>query len=222
MTSPESPPPLHPLPPMALARGRVHEMTGPARLTLAALAAGVAQAEGPVLWLRPAWRSERLCAQGLAALMPDPGALVIVDCPKAVDVLWGMEEVLRAGCVALAVAELAEPPDLKQVRRMHLAAADGLARNRRAGGLAPLGLIAACEVADSRITGVESRWALHPLPPDDTPPPPPMPGLRARGRWRLERLMMRGLPPQEWRLSGGSGAVVRQDRGQALVGANPT
>lgn len=186
--------PLCPLPQMSLARGRVHECAGPARRTLAALIAGAAQGEGPVLWLRPGWRGEGLCPQGLAALMPDPGALIMVNCPRPVDILWSMEEALRAGCVALVVAEIAEMPDLTQVRRLHLAAEEGLARNRLAGRLspAPLGVVLAHEVADCRVAGVESRWALHPLPPAGQGSP----------RWRLDRQLMRGQPPTDWEVRG--------------------
>jgi hypothetical protein len=51
-----------------------------------------------------------------------------------------------------------------------------------------LGLLYAQETAASRIPGVESRWALHPMPPQ--------PG---RGvRWRLDRQLMRGQPPCDW------------------------
>ena len=182
----DSLPPLAPLPRMALVRGRLHEVTGPARHALAARAAGAAMAEGPVLWLRPAWATEGLCAQGLAGLMPDPGALVLVRCPKPVDVLWSAEEALRSGAVALVIAELAEAPDLRQVRRLHLAAAEGVARGAPRGR-APLALALMSETADSRLAGVESRWALHPLP-------------GGPARWRLDRLLARGLPPQDWEL----------------------
>ena len=196
-TGPLPPPaPLAPLPQMTLARGRVHELTGPSRTTLAALAAAVAQAEGPVLWLRPGWRSEQLCPQGLRALLPDPGALIVVPCARPVDVLWSLEEALRAGCVALVLAELADAPDLRALRRLHLAAGEGLARNRQAGRVlpAPLGLVMACDSADSRIAGVESRWALHPLAPT--------PEAR-RQRWRLDRLLTRSQPPRDWEIDGG-------------------
>ncbi|MCW1932663.1 ImuA family protein [Pararhodobacter zhoushanensis] len=191
-----SPAPLAPLPQMTLARGRVHELTGPARTTLAALAAAVAQGEGPVVWLRPGWRNEQLCPQGLRALLPDPGALIVVPCAKPVDVLWSLEEALRAGCVALVLAELADAPDLRALRRLHLAAGEGLARNRQAGRVlpAPLGLVMACDSADSRIAGVESRWALHPLAPT--------PDAR-RQRWRLDRLLTRSQPPRDWEIDGG-------------------
>lgn len=192
-----APMPLQPLPQMGLARGRVHEVAGPARRTLAAVIAGAAQAEGPVLWLRPGWRGEGLCPQGLARLLPDPGALIMVNCARPVDIVWSMEEALRAGCVALVIAEIAEVPDLRQVRRLHLAAGDGLARNRAAGRLtpAPLGVVLGYEVADGRVAGVESRWALHPLPPVAAGPP----------RWRLDRQLVRGLPPKDWEVQVGGG-----------------
>lgn len=189
-----APPPLCPAPPLAFARGRVHEVTGPARRTLAALLAGAAQAEGPVLWLRADWQRERLCPQGLAGLA-DPGALITLNCPRAGDVLWCMEEALRAGCVALVIAEISVPPDLRQLRRLHLAAAEGVARNRTgarsdSATLAPLGLVMDDTRADSRVAGVETRWALHPLPGEGA----------GSGAWRLERCHARALPPAQWRL----------------------
>lgn len=185
-------PPLAPLPQMTLARGRVHEVAGPARRTLAALVAGAAQAEGPVLWLQPRWALEGLCPQGLRPLVRDPGALILARAGSTVDLLWSLEEALRAGCIALALAELPEPPDLRQIRRLHLAAEEGLMRNRRAGRQrpAPLGLILAQDRAEGRSPGVESRWALHPLP---------------GAGWRLDRLLARGQPPADWTLTTLSG-----------------
>jgi protein ImuA len=194
-------PPLAPLPVMALARGRVHEATGPGRRTLAAMAAGVAQAEGPVLWLRPAWRREGLYPGGLKRFA-DPGALITVACPRRDDVLWAAEEALRAGCVALVVAELPVAPDLRQVRRLHLAAAEGVARARAARGggrTLPLGLVLAAEAPDSALAGVESRWSLAPLPPQRGVAP-----VEWRGEvlpvWRLDRLRARDAPPATWRV----------------------
>jgi protein ImuA len=177
--------PLSPLPPMALARGRAHEVTGPARRLLAAIAAGAAQSEGPVMWLKPAWRREGFCPQGLLPFA-DPGALVQLACPREADILWSMEEALRAGCVALVVAEVARAPDLRQLRRLHLAAAEGGAR----GKLSPLGLLLAQEQADSRIAGVESRWSLAPWPEG---------GVHG---WELSRLHARNAPPARWRVQG--------------------
>jgi protein ImuA len=184
---------------MALTRGRVHEATGPARRTLAAMAAGAAQAEGPVMWLRPAWRREGLYPPGLIRFA-DPGALITLDCPRRDDVLWAAEEALRAGCVALVVAELPVAPDLRQVRRLHLAAAEGVARARVGTGLlAPLGLVMAAEAPDSALAGVESRWALAPLPPTTDPPQALWRG-EALPIWRLDRLRARDAAPAAWRV----------------------
>jgi protein ImuA len=194
-------PPLAVLPPLSLARGRVHEATGPARRTLAAMVTGAAQAEGPVMWLRPAWRREGLYPAGLIRFA-DPGALITVACPKRDDVLWAAEEALRAGCVALVVAELPVVPDLRQVRRLHLAAAEGVARAQAARGggrIAPLGLVLAAEAPDSALAGVESRWSLAPLPPRRGVPPVEWRG-EALPAWRLERLRARDAPPGAWQL----------------------
>lgn len=207
-------PPLAVLPQMALARGRLHEVTGPSRRVLAALAAGAAEGEGPVIWFRPAWRVEGLNPMGLLGLMRDPGALVQVACPRAEDVLWGMEEALRAGCAALVVGEIASAPDLRQVRRLHLAAAEGVSRNRLAGRQvpAPLGLVLDAETAESRLPGVETRWALHPLPPLIGG----LPGMERR-RWRLDRLLARSQPPRDWVLTGRQRPEEEEGAGQRLL-----
>ncbi|WP_245243044.1 hypothetical protein [Pararhodobacter sp. SW119] len=190
-------PPLDLVPMMGLARGRVHEVCGLSRHVLALALAGRAQAEGPVLWLRPSWGAEGFHPRGMRPFA-DPGALIFVACPRAPDILWTAEEALSSGAVALVVAELAAPPDLRQVRRLHRAAAAGVAR---AGGLAgvgkgqcaPLGVLTMQERADSRIAGVESRWALHPL----------LAAGADRPAWRLERLQARAAPPGAWPLRAG-------------------
>lgn len=219
------PAPLRPLAPMSLSRGRVHELTGSARHVLAATAAIAAAREGPVLWLRPGWRADTLCPQGLRGLAAGDTALldglIMAEAPREGDILWSMEEALRAGCVALVVAEIGPVPDLRQIRRLHMAAAEGLARNGSAKAgpgtghkgepapdLAPLGLLLAQERADSRIAGIETRWALQRLPPDRTldrasdraPEPPTRSGNRHEigPSWRLERRHARAAPPAEW------------------------
>lgn len=190
-------PPLSPFPQMPLARGRVHELTGTARHSLAALTAGVAQKDGPVFWLRPDWCPETLCPQGLAPLLWNPSALIMVRCTQPIDILWGMEEILRSGCAALVIGEVAEPlPDLRQTRRLHLAAADGATRAQlsKSGTPPPTGLILANHTAQSRIAGVESRWALHHCAPAHHT-------RKALQTWRLDRLLMRGLPPKDWQVT---------------------
>lgn len=214
-------PPLDPLPVMTLARGRVHELTGASRHVLAAALAGRAQAEGPVLWLRPT-RGERLCPQGLLRFA-DPGALIAVVCRHPADMLWAAEEALQSGAVALVVAELATAPDLRQIRRLHRAAAEGVARagagsSGGSGGgsggqrRAPLGALMMQEQSESRIAGVESRWALDPLPPAPDGP-----------AWLLARLRARDAPPADWPLDPGPrGLAMRRHHAPArLLDAPP-
>ncbi|MDW4496633.1 hypothetical protein R5H30_01460 [Sulfitobacter sp. D35] len=179
----------------ALPLARTHEACGPARRTLALWIA--ARTTGPVLWLAPAWTRDRLHADGVLDWI-DPARLLFVHPRRPEDLLWTMEEILRAGCVALAVADLPGLPGLTQVRRMHLAAETGL----REGGTAAIGLL----VTPGRggAPGVETRWSLA---PDHTP---------GHNRWRLERLRARTAPHKVWsvRRDGLSGPLsALHDRG---------
>lgn len=170
-----------------LALGRVHEACGPARHRLALWLA--AQTTGPVLWIAPAWGTDRLNPCGMMSFV-DPARLILVHPKRAEDVLWSMEEVLRSGAAALAVADLPGLPALTPVRRMHLAAEHGA----RAGGQAPLGLLLTPGMGGAQ--GVETRWHLA---PDHHATP---------GAWRLHRLRARMAPQQSWH--------VAQQKGQAL------
>lgn len=169
---------------LALDRARAHEFCGAARRTLALAAARDTQ--GPVIWISPAWAAERLNPDGMRRIV-DPGRLIFVDAARADDLLWTMEEVLRAGQVALTVADLPGPPSLTAVRRLHLAAETGAAE----GPVAPTGLI--LTPGEGGAPGVESRWALL---PDH--------GTGGAEGWRLDRLRARRAPPSSWRLDWGS------------------
>jgi protein ImuA len=148
---------------------------------------------GPVVWARPAWATDRLNPAGLQPLA-DPGRLILVAAARDEGLLWAMEEALRSGAVPLVVAELAEPPGLTLVRRLHLAAGAGAEAAARAGQVAPLGLI--LTPGGGGAPGVESRWHLAPLP---------SPALLWSGgaRWRLERLRARLAPPAAWQVTAG-------------------
>jgi protein ImuA len=169
---------------MALRPGRAHEICGPARRSLAAMVA--ARTTGPVLWIRPSWMAERLNPDGLTGrdFDPglDPGRLILVAVQRPEDLLWCLEEALRSGAVALAVAELPAPPPLTPVRRLHLAAETGA----ETGGAPPLGLL--LTPAEGGAAGVESRWSLAPAHA------PGAPG------WLLQRRRARTAPPAAWRL----------------------
>ena len=165
----------------ALRPGRVHEICGPARRGLALRVAG--RLGGPVLWIRPAWQAERLNPDGICDLV-EPGRLIFVDCRRTEDQLWCLEEALRSGAVALAVADLLQPPALTPVRRLHLAAEAGAV----AGAALPLGLL--LTPGDGGAAGVESRWQATPAHRPEA------------AFWRIARLRARARPPQAWLMTG--------------------
>ncbi len=165
---------------LALPLGRAHEICGNARRFLACLIA--ARTQGPVFWIAPAWTAERLNPEAVARLF-DPGRITFLDPVRAEDLLWSMEEVLRAGAVPLCVADLPGPPGLTAVRRLHLAAETGAAES----GAAPLGLI--LTPGDGGAPGIETRWHIDAAHGGD--------GRRA---WRLERRRARTAPQKSWRL----------------------
>ncbi len=162
---------------VSFARGRVHELCGPARRLFAILTA--AQTTGPILWIRPAWGPDKICADGIAPYL-NPARIVFVDAIRAPDMLWCMEEALRAGAAPVVVAELGEPPGLTPVRRLHLAA--------ETGRVLPLLLTA----AEGGAQGVESRWHMAPSHRFELG--------QLRPRWTVTRLRARMKPPANWML----------------------
>jgi protein ImuA len=173
-----------------LVAARAHEVCGPARRRLALwVARGM---DGPVLWVRAAWHPDRLHMAGVAGEIA-PGRLVFVEARRGEDLLWCGEEALRAGAAPLVVLDLPEPPGLTPVRRLHLAAEQGL----EASGRAPLCLIVT--PGDGGAAGVESRWQLT---PDHA-------GRGGMG-WHLRRLRARDAPPAVW-------PVVRDRTGEMRV-----
>jgi len=181
--TPAQPQPMLPLlrklPEIALAQARLHEACGPARHTFALWLAR--QTEGPVLWIAPDWVRDTLNCDGVRAWM-DPARLVFIHPRRSEDLLWVLEEVLRAGAVDLCVLDLPGFPTLTQVRRAHLAAETGAA----AGNRTPTGLL--LTPGEGGSPGVETRWHMaqrHSA--HDT-------------AWRLERRRARTAPPKTWQI----------------------
>ena len=185
-----------PVPGLGLQRGRVHEICGPARWSLAALILQLSH--GPVLWISPGWQAERLYPPGLTAFA-DPARLLFARAKRPEDLLWSMEEALRSGAVPLVVAELMSPPALTPVRRLHLAAEAGAEQAHHHGRIMPLGLILTPEMGGAQ--GVESRWHMAALPTESL--------LAGAGidspyaAWTLQRLRARMAPPATWTLRQG-------------------
>lgn len=164
-------------PDIALALGRLHELCGPARRTLAL--AWAARAGSPVIWITTPGNPGTLNPDGILEWI-NPSDLLFVRTGRAADALWAMEEALRAGCAPLVVADLLTPPAMTPVRRLHLAAETGCGM----GQCRPLGVLLTPE--DGGAAGIETRWSLHPAHSGTT------------RRWALKRLRARMAPPRDW------------------------
>ena len=160
---------------------RVHELCGQARRRLALQIA--AQAGGPVIWITRRHSPDQLNTCGMAGILP-PGEVIFATTDRPDDSLWAMEEALRSGAAPTVVADLAEPPSMTPVRRLHLAAQTGA----EAGLCRPLGLL--LTPGQGGAAGVETRFGCDPAHG---------PGQTA---WRVERLRARMLPPKIWRQTG--------------------
>ncbi len=208
------------LPGLGLTPGRLHEFCGFSRRMLAVILA--LAMDGPVFWLRPARQVEHLHGDALAALGGPafPARFTFVTPRRDLDLLWSMEEILRAGIVPLVICELPAIPGLTPVRRLHLAARNGADRpgerrfqqdiqkngqkngqKNRQENRAPLGVILLAGAGGA--PGVESRWHMAPEPVAPMPVAPDSPADAAPAEtvsWRLERRRARMQPLRGWTL----------------------
>lgn len=131
-----------------LAAGRVHEVYGPGAMGFAV--AICARTPGRWLWIREGWQPGTLDPQGLAARI-DPARLLLARTAGQTDSLAVAEEALKDGAFALVLVETTRPLDLREGRRLQLAAQAG-----RATGLCliPEGMGAA---------SAETRWQVSPV-----------------------------------------------------------
>lgn len=138
--------------PLALAKARVHEAEGPGRRAFA-IYQGLRH-PGPVVWVLPAHEPQRPLLAGLPSGL---GERLMILTPKSeTDLLWCVEEALRASPVALVIAEPQQPLSLTAGRRFQLAAEAGRT----------VGLMLIQEGQGSNAT--ETRWHCAPLATTDS------------------------------------------------------
>ena len=136
-----------PADPLTLRHKRVHEAEGRGRRAFALFQA--ARHSGPLVWIIPAHAPELPMLRGLPQGVGE--RLHILRPNGETDLLWCVEESLRAIPIGLVIAEPSSPMSLTVGRRFQLAA--------EAGGTTGLMLIR----QDAGSNATESRWRCEPL-----------------------------------------------------------
>jgi protein ImuA len=187
------------LPGGGLARGALHEFLGAggdeedgalaaafAAYTLGRL---TGTADGIALWCLP---RPDLYGPGLAAHGLDPGRVVLVQAPCDAEILWAMEEGLRASGIVAVVGEVGTLAAVAS-RRLQLAAERSgttafLLRRWRDGG----------QAARERAlpNAAVTRWRIAALPSRAVRGEPGV----GHPRWRIELLRCRGGEPACWEM----------------------
>lgn len=128
-----------------LRRARVHEVCGPGATAFAACVAA-----GPCLWIQESWLPDRLMPQGLMPFF-DPAGLLLARPKDHTDALAIAEEALKDGALPVVIVEITRPLDLREGRRLQLAA--------QVGGTTGLCLIG----QDMGSNAAETRWHATPV-----------------------------------------------------------
>ena len=187
------------LPGGGLVRGALHEILGAGgdeedgalATAFAATLLGrlIEVGDGLVLWCLA--RAD-LYRPGLAAHGLDPGRLILVQAPRDAEILWAMEEGLRAPGILAVLGEVGTLPTVAS-RRLQLAAERSgitvfLLRRWRDGGQAARGRA----LPNAAVT----RWRIVALPSRAEPGEPGV----GRPRWWVELLRCRGGKPASWEM----------------------
>ena len=133
--------------PFTLRPARVHEAGGRGRRAFALFQA--VRHPGPLIWIAPAHAPERPMLRGLPSGVGE--RLHLLRPVGETDLLWCIEESLRAAPVGLVIAEPEKPLSLTAGRRLQLAAEAGRST----------GLLLIREGAGSNAT--ETRWHCAPM-----------------------------------------------------------
>ena len=129
--------------PVCLTKGRVHEVMGDSADMFAVLTAS--RLSGPIIWIGLACDIGSLAPTALQDFI-DPARVILTEGNSRSEVLWAAEQALRARCAPCVVVELAGGPNLRESRRLQVAAQEG-------GGL---GLILIHGRAQT--SACETRW----------------------------------------------------------------
>ena len=108
--------------PVCLAKGRVHEVMGDSADMFAILTAS--RLVGPIIWIGLARDIGSLAPTALQDYI-DPARVILTQGISRREVLWAAEQALRAPCAQCVVVELSNGPDLRESRRLQIAAQEG-------------------------------------------------------------------------------------------------
>lgn len=142
---------IEPTPGARLRCGRVHEIMG-AGADMFAVASS-AQSEADVVWIALGRDLQTLCPAGLEPHLP-PDRILLVEAVSRGEILWAMDQALRANGGFTVIADMPNAPSLKESRHLQLAAEQG-------GGL---GLILLRGHAGT--SAAQTRWNCEPLADD--------------------------------------------------------
>lgn len=128
---------------IALRTGRIHEVAGDAADMIAVRSA--ACTKGPVIWIAPHRAIGTLAPTGIQDFI-DPQRLILIGIVSRDEALWAAEQALQTCSGAAVIAELWNGPDLRESRRLQIAA-------ETAGSIGVL-LI----TGEARNSAAETRW----------------------------------------------------------------